>query len=61
MKFDKFQAIVRYNRQNQEDIAAKVRDFYFKMGMNYEKDLLNIMMIARPLFNKELPCNRNAL
>lgn len=53
MRFDKFQAIVEFNRHNQENIAAKVRDFYFKMGMNYEKDLLNIMIIVRPLFNKK--------
>lgn len=53
MKFDKFQTIVEFNRRNQEKITAKVRDFYFKMGMNYEKDLLNIMMIVRPLFNKK--------
>lgn len=53
MKFDKFQAIVEFNRRNQDSIAAKVSDFYFKMGMNYEKDLLNIMMIVRPLFLKK--------
>lgn len=53
MKFDKFQKIVEFNRRNQENIAAKVKDFYFKMGMNYEKDLLNIMMIVRPLFNQK--------
>lgn len=53
MKFDKFQSIVEYNRKNQEKIAASVRDFYFKMGMNYEKDLLNIMMIVRPVFRKK--------
>lgn len=53
MKFEKFQTIIEFNRRNQDVIAEKVRDFYFKMGMNYEKDLLNIMMIVRPLFNKK--------
>ena len=52
MKFDKFQSIVEYNRKNQEKITAVVRDFYYKMGMNYEKELLNIMMIIRPVFSK---------
>lgn len=52
MRFEKFKRIVEYNRENQEFITAKVRDFYYKLGMNYEKDLLNIMMIVRPLFNK---------
>lgn len=53
MKFDKFQAIVEFNRKNQENIAASVKDFYFKMRMNYEKDLLNIMMLVRPVFQKK--------
>ncbi len=53
MKFDKFQVIVEYNRKHQDEMASKVRDFYFQMGMNYEKDLLNIMMLVRPLFNKK--------
>lgn len=39
-------------RKNQEKITAVVRDFYYKMGMNYEKELLNIMMIIRPVFSK---------
>ena len=52
MKFDKFQSIVEYNRKNREKITAVVRDFYYKMGMNYEKELLNIMMIIRPVFSK---------
>ncbi len=53
MKFEKFRTILEYNRKNQDFISDKVRDFYYKMGMNYEKDLLNIMMIVRPLFNKK--------
>ena len=53
MKFDKFQSIVKFNCKQQEYIADKVRDFYFKMGVNYEKDLLNIMMIVRPVFRKK--------
>lgn len=53
MKFDKFQAIVSFNRKNQEKMTSSVRDFYHKMGMNYEKDLLNIMMIVRPIFRQK--------
>lgn len=52
MRFEKFRSILEYNRKNQNDIASKVRDFYFQMNMNYEKDLLNLMMVVRPLFNK---------
>ena len=54
MRFEKFRSILEYNRKNQNDIAAKVRDFYFQMNMNYEKDLLNLMMVVKPLFNKIL-------
>ena len=43
MKFDKFQSIIEFNRKNQDKMADIVRDFYFQMGMNYEKELLNIM------------------
>ena len=32
MKFEKFQTIIEFNRRNQETVAEKVRDFYFKMG-----------------------------
>lgn len=53
MNFDKFQTIVGFNRKNQDSIAANVRDFYFKMGVNYEKDLLNIMQMVRPVFLKK--------
>ncbi len=52
MKFDKFQTIVNFNRKNQDNMTACVRDFYHRIGMNYEKDLLNIMMIVRPIFRK---------
>lgn len=53
MKFDKFQSIIEFNRKNQDKMADIVRDFYFQMGMNYEKELLNIMMIVRPVFRKK--------
>lgn len=53
MKFEKFRSILEYNCKNQNDISAKVRDFYFQMNMNYDKDLLNLMMVVRPLFNKK--------
>lgn len=53
MRFDKFQTIVKFNNENQENIASRVRDFYFKMGMNYEKDLLNIMTVVRPVLRKK--------
>lgn len=53
MRFEKFRSILEYNYKNQNDISAKVRDFYFQMNMNYDKDLLNLMMVVRPLFNKK--------
>ena len=53
MRFEKFRSILDYNGKNQNDIAVRVRDFYFQMNMNYDKDLLNLMMVVRPLFNKK--------
>ena len=52
MRFEKFRLILEYNCKNQDDIVSRVRDFYFRLNMSYEKDLLNLMMIVRPLFNK---------
>lgn len=52
MRFEKFRSILEYNCRHQNDIAEKVRDFYFQMNMSYERDLLNLMMVVRPLFNK---------
>lgn len=53
MRFERFQNVIEYNKKNQERIASKVRNFYFQMNMDYEKDLLNLMMIVRPLFSKK--------
>ncbi len=53
MKFERFQNIIEYNQRNQEEITKKVRDLYSQMDMDYERDLLNIMLIIRPLFMKK--------
>jgi Zn-dependent peptidase ImmA (M78 family) len=53
MKFERFQNIIEYNRRNQEEITKKVRELYSQMDMDYERDLLNMMLIVRPLFTKK--------
>ena len=53
MKFERFQNVIEYNRKKQEEVAEKVRNFYSQMNLDYEKDVLNLKMIVKPLFNKE--------
>lgn len=53
MNFEKFKTIIDYNAANQGRFEEKVRRLYFQMNMNYEKDLLNLIMIVRPLLYSE--------
>lgn len=53
MRFERFQNIIEYNRKNQKNIAERVREFYVQMNMDYERDLLNLMLIVRPLFSRK--------
>lgn len=53
MNFERFQNIIDYSQKNQEEITKQVRDLYSQMDMDYDRDLLNIMMIIRPLFLKK--------
>lgn len=53
MEFDRFKKIIEYNQKNQVEITRKVKDLYSKADMDYESDLLNIMQVVRPLFEKK--------
>ena len=53
MNFERFQNIIEYNQGHQEEFTKKVRDLYSQMNMDYDRDLLNIMLIIRPLFRKK--------
>lgn len=52
MRFERFQSIIEYNRKNQEAIEQRVQHFFHQMNMDYERDMLNMMMIVRPLFSR---------
>lgn len=53
MNFERFQKIIEYSQINQEEITKQVRDLYSQMDMDYDRDLLNIMLIIRPLLLKK--------
>lgn len=53
MKFERFQNIIEYNCRNQLKMKNCVREFYFQMNMDYERELPNLMLMVRPLFNKK--------
>ncbi|MDF2988407.1 MAG: ImmA/IrrE family metallo-endopeptidase [Eubacterium sp.] len=53
MEFERFKKIIEYNQKNQVEITRKVRDLYSKADVDYERDLLNVMQVVRPLFEKK--------
>lgn len=53
MQIDRFKKIIRYSKNNRDGMEAKIRDFYAHVGMNADKEFLNLMQIARPLFEKK--------
>ena len=53
MDFDRFKKIIDYNQKNQDEITRRVKDLYSKADIDYERDLLNIMQVVRPLFEKK--------
>ncbi len=53
MKTDRLRRIIKYSDTYRHMIESKVKDFYSFAGMNCEKELLNIMQIVRPSFEKK--------
>ena len=53
MDIERFRKIIKYSEVNREDMESKVRMFYSFIGMSSEKEVLNIMQIARPSFEKK--------
>ncbi|WP_310602683.1 ImmA/IrrE family metallo-endopeptidase [Anaerosporobacter sp.] len=53
MKFERFKKIIEYNHEHQNELAEKVRNFYLQMNFDYEKEVLNLMRIVKPLFNEK--------
>lgn len=48
-----FKEIVRYSHQNQRTMEGKVKDLYARIGMDYERELLDVMQVVRPLFREK--------
>ncbi|MDO5417966.1 MAG: ImmA/IrrE family metallo-endopeptidase [Lachnospiraceae bacterium] len=53
MNAERLRKIMEYSDTNREDMLAKVKSFYSFAGMNRDKEVLNIMQIVRPSFQKK--------
>ena len=53
MDVERLRRIINYSDANRDDMEAKVNSFYSFVGMNSDKDVLNVMQIARTSFRKK--------
>lgn len=53
MNIERLRKIIEYSDANRDDMEAKVRNFYSFVGMSSDKEVLNIMQIARPSFQRK--------
>lgn len=53
MDIERFRKIIEYSDANRNDIESKIRNYYSFVGMSSDKEVLNIMQIARPSFRKK--------
>lgn len=53
MNIERFRKIIAYSDANRNDMESKVKNFYSFVGMNSDKEVLNIMQIARTSFEKK--------
>ena len=53
MRFERFRQIIEHNRNHQVEMTSNVRELYHRMHLDYEKDILNLEFILRPLFEQE--------
>ena len=52
MNISRFRKIIEFSEANRDDMDSKVKNVYSLMGMSSDKEVLNIMQIARPYFRK---------
>lgn len=52
MNIDRFRKIIEYSDKNRYEMEEKVKKFYSFAGMSSDKDVLNIMQIARSSLKK---------
>lgn len=53
MNIERLRRIIAYSDANRDDMEAKVKGFYLFAGMSGDKEVLNIMQIVRPSFQKK--------
>lgn len=53
MDIERFRKIIEYSDANRNEMESKVKNFYSFVGMSSDKEVLNIMQIARPSLQKK--------
>lgn len=53
MNIERLRKIIEYSDANRDDMESKVQKFYSFAGMSSDKEVLNIMQIARPSFREK--------
>lgn len=53
MNIERLRKIIEYSDVHRKDIESKVKNFYSFAGMSSDKEVLNIMQIVRPSFQKK--------
>lgn len=53
MTIERFRKIIEYSDANRSDMEVKVRSFYSFAGMSSDKEVLNMMQIAKSSFQKK--------
>lgn len=53
MNIERLRKIIEYSSINRDNMESKVKNFYSFAGMSSDKEVLNIMQIARPSFRKK--------
>lgn len=50
MNINRFKDIIEYSDAHSKEMEVKVRDLYSYLGMDNDKEVLNLMQLVRPLF-----------
>lgn len=53
MDIRRFKKIIEYSHSNHGDMESKVKDFYTRIGVEYDRELLDVMQVVRPLLQKK--------
>lgn len=53
MNIERFRKIIEYSYTNRKEMESKIKEFYSFAGMSSDKEVLNIMQIARPSFREK--------